>query len=100
MQTASSMAHSPTIETVPELDLRGLPAPEPMQRALQAAAALQLGQSVQVLTPLLPLPLLDALKARGLETHASMLPGGGARVLIRYPRNEGRSAGICHCASD
>jgi uncharacterized protein (DUF2249 family) len=66
-----------------ELDLRHLPSPEPMLRALEAADALQPGQSVCVLTPLLPIPLLDALAARGLHTSAVTLPDGAARVLIR-----------------
>jgi uncharacterized protein (DUF2249 family) len=65
-----------------ELDLRHLPSPEPMLRALEAADALLPGQSVQVLTPLLPMPLLDALATRGLYTSAVTLPGGTARVLI------------------
>lgn len=67
----------------PELDLRDLPAPEPMQRALSAVAALQPGQSVTVLTPLLPTPLLELLRAQGLHTSVSIPPGGGARVLIQ-----------------
>lgn len=73
----------------PELDLRRLPSPEPMLRALAAADALAPGQAVQVLTPLLPVPLLDALAARGLHASASALPAGGARVLIRRPDDDG-----------
>ncbi len=68
-----------------ELDLRGLAPPEPMLRALAAADALTPGQSIQVLTPLLPTPLLETLTARGLHTVACELPEGGARVLIRCP---------------
>ncbi len=78
---------------LPELDLRDLPAPEPMQRALQAADALRPGQSVTVLTPLLPAPLLDALASRGLQTTVDELRGGSARVLIRHPLIEERGAG-------
>lgn len=73
----------------PELDLRGLPPPEPMLRALAAADALLSGQAVQVLTPLLPMPLLDALASRGLQASASVLPTGGARVLIRRRDDDG-----------
>lgn len=73
----------------PELDLRGLPPPEPMLRALAAADALLPGQAVQVLTPLLPMPLLDALASRGLQASASTLPAGGARVLIRRRDDDG-----------
>jgi hypothetical protein len=72
-----------------ELDLRGLPAPEPMLRALVAADALAPGAAVSVLTPLVPLPLLDALRARGLRHCVEALPGGGARVLIQHPAGHG-----------
>jgi hypothetical protein len=89
--------HSPTdrrVEDAPllELDLRGLPSPEPMMRALAAADALQPGQALQVLTPLLPTPLLDVLQARGLQVTAALLPGGGARVLIRCPLDDDEAA--------
>ncbi|PWK85777.1 DUF2249 domain-containing protein [Fulvimonas soli] len=65
------------------LDLRRLPAPEPLQRALAAADALLPGQSLRVLTPLLPAPLLDALAQRGLHARAEPLAEGGAQVTIR-----------------
>jgi len=70
---------------LPELDLRWLPLPEPMLRALAIADALLPGQAVQVLTPLLPTPLLDALATRGMQATVFALPTGGARVLIRCP---------------
>jgi hypothetical protein len=89
--TSSRQDHRPADLARAELDLRGLPSPEPMQRALAAAEALAPGQSVQVLTPLLPLPLLEVLTARGFATSASLLPGGAARVLIRRePTAHGR----------
>ncbi|MDE2156566.1 MAG: DUF2249 domain-containing protein [Xanthomonadaceae bacterium] len=69
----------------PEYDLRQLPCPEPMQRALALAGTLVAGQAVQVLTPQRPLPLLDVLQARGLQTCVSVLPDGGVCVLIRCP---------------
>lgn len=75
-----------------ELDLRGLPAPEPMLRALAVADALRPGQRVQVLTPLLPTPLLDVLMARGLQATATPLPAGGARVVIRCPLDDDETA--------
>lgn len=71
-----------------ELDLRWLPSPEPLERALAAADALAPGQAVQVLTPRLPLPLFEALRERGLHARAFVLPGGGARVLIRRPHDD------------
>jgi hypothetical protein len=83
MHTRSSTHHRPDDAVLPELDLRWLPSPEPMLRALAAADALLPGQAVQVLTPLLPTPLLDALASRGMQVTAFALPTGGARVLIR-----------------
>ena len=77
-----SLTPSPTAA---ELDLRDLPAPEPMVQALSAAAALQPGQSVAVWTPLVPEPLLELLRAQGLQTTVSIPPDGGARVLIHRP---------------
>lgn len=70
-----------------EFDLRTLPAPEPMQRALALADTLAAGESVAVLTPLLPTPLLDALARRGLHSRARSLPDGGARIVITDPRS-------------
>jgi len=72
----------------PEYDLRQLPCPEPMRRALDVAGALAAGQAVQVLAPQKPLPLLDVLQARGLQTCVSVLPDGGVRVLIRRPDHD------------
>ena len=76
----------------PALDLRGLPAPEPLVRALAAAGALAPGASVTVLTPLLPQPLLDTLAGQGYTTLAEPLAGGGARVRITRPEGN-REAG-------
>jgi hypothetical protein len=44
---------------------------------------------VRVLTPLVPLPLLEALRARGLRHRVEELPAGGARVLIEHPASHG-----------
>lgn len=67
------------------LDLRGLQAPEPMVQALAAAAALEPGQSIEVLTPWMPLPLLEQLAANGMRAQGILLPDGGACVHIRRP---------------
>lgn len=69
----------------PCLDLRGLPSPEPLERALAAAGALAQGAELVVLTPLMPYPLLQLLSARGFEAAAEFLPGGHARVRVRRP---------------
>jgi hypothetical protein len=70
---------------VPELDLRGHAAPEPLLRALAAADALEAGAVVCVLTPMWPHPLLAALSERGLRWAADECAGGGARVRIERP---------------
>ena len=76
-----------------ELDLRGLPAPEPMLRALAAADALAPGAVLVVRTPLLPVPLLHALAERGLQACAQVLPDGSARVEITRPGSGVHGAG-------
>ncbi|WP_236585577.1 DUF2249 domain-containing protein [Dyella sp. EPa41] len=65
------------------LDLRTLQPPEPMQQALAAADRLMPGDVLEVLTPLMPMPLLSALAERGLQAQATTLSEGGARVVIR-----------------
>lgn len=92
MQNHSSTARRVDDTPLLELDLRELPAPEPMLRALAAAEALRPGQTLQVLTPLLPTPLLDMLQARGLQVTASLLADGGASVLIRCPFDDDQAA--------
>lgn len=67
------------------LDLRRLPAPEPMARALQAIDALAPGATLTLLTPLMPLPLLHALDARGYDAQAQLLRDGCARVVVTRP---------------
>ena len=54
-----------------------------MQRALETADALLPGQSVEVLTPLMPMPLLSVLAKLGFRAQAWPLDDGGARVVIR-----------------
>lgn len=76
---------TPAVADMPELDLRGFPAPEPLLRALAAADALEAGAAVSVLTPLLPHPLLAALTERGLRWTAEERAGGGACVRIERP---------------
>ncbi len=67
------------------LDLRDLPAPEPFLRALEAADALQPGQALEVLTPLLPAPLLEALDVRGLRWRSEPCADRGTWVAILRP---------------
>ncbi|KQX99342.1 hypothetical protein ASD22_03515 [Rhodanobacter sp. Root480] len=84
-----SAVASPVAAPVDELDLRALPMPEPMERALAAADALPPGGALSVLTPFMPLPLLEVLAERGLHAEAELLPDQGARVWIRRPDPHG-----------
>ncbi|TAL88723.1 MAG: DUF2249 domain-containing protein [Rhodanobacter sp.] len=92
MPTDTSNQAQDEAAALAELDLRALPCPEPMLRALAAADALRPGQQVQVLTPLLPTPLLDVLAARGLQATATPLPAGAARVVIYCPFDDDETA--------
>jgi hypothetical protein len=65
------------------IDLRALPAPQPLERGLAAADALPPGGSVVLLTPQLPMPLLQLLEARGFRTDARLRSDGSARVVVR-----------------
>lgn len=67
------------------LDLRALPAPEPLVRALAAADVLASGEELTVLTPMLPVPLLQQLLAHGMRANAELLADGSARVCVRRP---------------
>lgn len=67
------------------LDLRGLAAPAPMVQALDAAAALAAGETLDVLTPLMPYPLLQALAEQGFDVAAERRVDGSACVTVRRP---------------
>ena len=67
------------------LDLRGFAAPEPLLRALEAADTLAPGESLELLTPMLPTPLLQALGERGFIARARLLADGSACVRVRLP---------------
>jgi hypothetical protein len=67
------------------LDLRRLPAPEPMERALQAVDALAPGAEMVLLTPLVPVSLLQVLEQRGFEVDTRLSADWSARVTVRAP---------------
>lgn len=67
------------------LDLRRLVAPEPLERALAAAERLEPGACIEVLTPMMPFPLIELLGDKGLDVVAERLPDGAARIAIRRP---------------
>lgn len=67
------------------LDLRRLPAPQPMACALDAVDALAPGATLTLLTPLMPMPLLQMLDTRGFACSAQLLRDGCARVQVTRP---------------
>jgi hypothetical protein len=67
------------------IDLRQLPAPEPLTRALAAADALEPGHVVEVLVPQMPVPLLEMLEERGLRWRVETCVDGGVWVAILRP---------------
>ena len=79
---ASNHGMTPPIE----LDLRHLPPPQPMLRALDAADALAPGELLTIVAPMLPRPLLMELAQRGFEADpGEPQPDGSMRVQIRRP---------------
>lgn len=65
------------------LDLRRLPPPEPMERILDAVAALAPGESIEALTPFWPAPLLPILEQQGCAWRREAGPSGhGSRITI------------------
>jgi uncharacterized protein (DUF2249 family) len=65
-----------------ELDLRHLPAPQPMMRILEVLATLDDGQSLLARTPCRPQPLLERLAADGYHVDVVVTPAGDAWVRI------------------
>lgn len=64
------------------LDLRDLPAPEPLLRALTAVDTLAAGAVLCVLTPMRPEPLLEQLRSRRLAYSVAAHAGGGCAVTV------------------
>lgn len=76
-----------------ELDLRHLPAPEPMLHALAAAAELVPGATLTIVAPRLPHPLLLELALLGFDAEPEApAADGSVRVRIRHPRDDEAAA--------
>lgn len=65
-----------------ELDLRDLPPPEPMQRALEALAALPAGARLTLLTRFRPVHLLEHLTTQGYSGISEELPDNSWRTVL------------------
>lgn len=70
---------------VPDLDLRDLPPPVPMQRILEAVASLRPDEVLTARTPCWPGPLLERLRADGCEVQGHDEADGSAWIAIRVP---------------
>jgi hypothetical protein len=69
----------------PPLDLRDLEAPEPLQRILEASAALSPGAALLARAPRFPRMLLPQLERRSLYWEAFEEPDDTALVYVRRP---------------
>jgi uncharacterized protein (DUF2249 family) len=67
------------------IDLCDLEAPIPMERVLEAAAALEPGEALIARTPCFPRPLLAQLDQRGLDWEAAEADDESALVWVRRP---------------
>lgn len=67
------------------LDLRGLPAPLPFERAVAAVDALDPGGRLDLLTPQMPYPLIQLLGERGFAVAAERRADGSAHLSVRRP---------------
>ena len=67
-----------------DLDVRGLPPPEPMVRVLQAVADLPPVAVVHARTDRRPMHLLLQLESRGFRAECEEQPDGSFLTLIRH----------------
>ncbi|MBF0271482.1 MAG: DUF2249 domain-containing protein [Magnetococcales bacterium] len=67
------------------LDVRTLPAPEPMIRILEAVATLYPGETLQVHHSRVPHLLYPRLQERGVSVETRELPDGEVLLSIRRP---------------
>lgn len=79
--------HRPEDDAAPEfesdeLDVRGLPPPEPMIAILEVAAELAPGDTMIARTDRQPIFLLPELERRGLGHRSEELPDGSWRTVI------------------
>lgn len=70
------------------LDVRGLSAPEPLERVLAALATLMPGERLRLLIDVEPRPLYPMLERNGLGHVTETGPGPGFTVTI-WPREPG-----------
>jgi Uncharacterized conserved protein (DUF2249) len=67
------------------LDVTDLPAPEPLERVLDALADLPAGHSLKVRLPMEPVLLYPMLRSMGMLWERTALPGGPVELVIWEP---------------
>lgn len=67
---------------MPELDVRGLPPPEPFERIIGALQTLSGEDSLKVLIHREPFPLYEMLHGAGYTWQATSLANGDFEILI------------------
>lgn len=65
-----------------ELDVRGLPPPEPFENVMQALQTLPAGEALQVHIHREPFPLYEVLRDTGYAWETTALADGNFKVLI------------------
>ena len=65
------------------MDLRGLPAPEPFERIMDALLDAPAGTQVKAILPHMPHPLLRILERDGYHYDTEVLEQGAVKISIR-----------------
>lgn len=77
---------------MPELDVRGLPPPEPFENIMRALQNLPSGESLRVYIHREPFPLYDVLRDNGYAWQTTALADGDFEILITRDSSPGRAA--------
>ncbi|WP_435628497.1 DUF2249 domain-containing protein [Candidatus Ferrigenium straubiae] len=67
---------------MPELDVRGLPPPEPFENIARALQTLSANETLLVLIHREPFPLYEMLRDAGYTWQATALGNGDFKILI------------------
>ena len=70
------------LSTMPELDVRGLPPPEPFENIIRALPAISGNETLQVLIHREPFPLYEMLRDAGYAWQTTALADGDFKILI------------------
>ena len=65
-----------------ELDVRGLPPPEPFETIMRTLHQLPAGETLQVLIHREPFPLYEALRSSGYAWQTAELADGSFKIMI------------------